>query len=110
MNRADATAVAEAILSALADDPELSSVKPNPGARTSSVERIITASPACVWMAVRRDHSASSVNPVPPRTEFIALRPLDESNDPDRHNPTAWMIAAEGFNADGSEPGNQCES
>jgi hypothetical protein len=100
---------AEVILSALAKDPALSSVRPNPGPRTTSVERIITASPTCVWMAVKRDHSASSVHPVEPRTEYVALRPLDESNDPQDHNPTAWMISAEGFNADGSEPGNQCE-
>lgn len=101
---------AEAILSALAQDPTLSSVKPDPGPRRSKVERIITASPSCVWLAVLRDHAASSVNPAPPRTEFVALRPLDHSNDPERHNPTAWMIDTEGFNADGSEPGNPCDS
>ena len=101
---------AQVILSALSEDPALSSVKPNPGARTTSVERIISASPTCVWMAVKRDHSASSVHPLQPRTEFIALRPLDQSNDPQDHNRTAWMITAEGFNADGSEPASQCES
>ena len=100
---------ADARLSGLANDPQLSSIRPNPGNRRTIVTRIITATPACVWTEVERDHTLNSVTPGPPRHEFIALRPIDRSNDPKGVNPTAWMITSEGFNADGSEPGNQCD-
>ena len=96
-------------VSALVEDPELRSIRPDPGNRRSTVSRIITSSPACVWMAVERDHALDSVDPEPPRTEYVALRPLDRSNDPKGKNPTAWMITSDGFNPDGVEPGNQCE-
>ncbi|MGI8685582.1 MAG: hypothetical protein ACR2MO_10935 [Acidimicrobiales bacterium] len=95
--------------SALAEDHELRSIKPNPGNRKTTVSRLITTMPACVWMAVERDHALDSVDPGPPRIEYVALRPLDRSNDPKGRNPTAWMITSDGFNPDGSEPGNQCE-
>ena len=95
-------------LTDLGNDPQLASIKSNPGDRRTTVQRIIHSSPSCVWMAVRRDYSATATRPPAPRTEYIALRPLDRSNDPRRLNPTAWMIAVAGFNEDGSEPGNQC--
>lgn len=97
-------------LSALANDPELRAIKPNPGNRKTTVTRIITAKPVCVWMAVERDHTLDSVTPATPRAEFLALRPLDKANDPKGRNRTAWMIASEGFNPDGSEPGDPCGS
>lgn len=100
---------AEAWLTALAKDRQLSSIKPDPGNRKTTVRRIISASRECVWSEVERDHSGSSTMPVTPRPQYVALRPLDRSNDPRKLNPTAWMIAVEGFNQDGSEPGNQCE-
>lgn len=99
----------ETWVSAFAKDPQLSSIKPVPANRRTTVRRIITASPDCVWMEVERDDSESSAVPVTPRTEYVALRPLDRSNDPRKFNPTAWMIGVEGFNEDGSEPGNQCD-
>lgn len=97
-------------ITALAQDPELRSIKPDPGNRKTTVSRLITVTPVCVWVAVERDHSLDSVNPEPPRVEYVALRPLDKSNDPKNRNRTAWMITADGFNPDGSEPGNQCGS
>ena len=101
---------ANAWIAGLSRDPQLSSIKPNPGNRQTTVSRLITVTSTCVWMAVDRDHTADSVVAAAPRVEYVALRPLDRSNDPERRNPTAWMIAADGFNADGSEPGNQCEA
>ncbi|HVM05939.1 MAG TPA: hypothetical protein VM242_12275 [Acidimicrobiales bacterium] len=92
----------------LADDPQLSGIRPNPGKRRTVVDRVIVASPGCVWMAVRRDYSARNVKAVPDRLEYIALRPLDSSNDPRKINPTAWMITTDGFRADGLEPSNPC--
>lgn len=98
----------DARISGLVSDPQLASIRPNPGNRRTTVERLITAGPECVWMTVERDHNADSVTPQPPRLEYLALRLLDQSNDGKGANPTAWMITSEGFNADGSEPGNQC--
>lgn len=100
---------ADAWFEALGKDPQLRSIKAQPGNRKTLVRRILSASRKCVWMAVERDHSASSVTPSGPRTEYIALRPLDKSNDRAGHNSTAWMITADGFNEDGSEPGNGCD-
>ena len=98
----------EAWLTALAKDPALTAIKANPGNRKSTVERLITVKPDCVWMAATRDRTANSTTPSPPQVEFVALRPLDRSNDPSHRNPTAWMIATDGSNEDGTEPGNPC--
>lgn len=97
-------------IDSIADDPSLSAIKPDPGNRRTTVRRLIGASSDCIWMAVERDHSASSTNPVPPREEYMLLHSLDRSNDPHHLNPTPWMIAAEGTRPDGSEPPNLCES
>jgi hypothetical protein len=95
-------------LTDLTQDPELKSIKPNPGNRKTTVERIIAASPSCVWMAVKRDHAETATRPGLPRTIYLGLRPLDKANDRKGLNPTAWMIVEDGFNEDGSEPGNPC--
>lgn len=89
-------------------DPELGGVRPEPGNRRTTVERIIAASPTCVWLATKRDRSTVNVNPGPTRTTYIAMKPLDPSNDPNDVNRTAWMIVQEGLLSDGSEPPNPC--
>lgn len=99
---------AEARLVGLARDPQLTSIRPNPANRKTTVKRLISVAPSCVWMAVERDHTGDSVTPQPLRLEYLAMRPLDRSNDPEGVNRTAWMITSEGFNADGSAPGDQC--
>lgn len=96
-------------LSALQRDPDLKGLRRPLGDRHTTVERFITNTPTCVWMAVKRDYTRSDVAPPPtPRIEFLALKPLDANNDPRDHNATAWMITADGTNVDGSEPANQC--
>ncbi|MGH9152382.1 MAG: hypothetical protein ACRD03_08310 [Acidimicrobiales bacterium] len=100
------SAHADAWVEALVDDPALSSVRA--GSRRTTVERVITAGPTCVWSEVRRDYSETTATPQPLQTEYVALRPLDPSNDPNQHNSTAWMITVDGFNADGSEPVDPC--
>lgn len=102
------TEQADVWLNTLDQDPDLRSIKASPGRRTTQVERIISASASCAWMAVSRDYSGTATQPKGPHTEYVALRPLDESNDPKNRNPTAWMIAGEGYDEDGSEPANQC--
>lgn len=92
----------------LADDPQLGGVRSNPGDRRTVVERVIAASPTCVWLAVQRDYSARNVEAVPTRIEYLALQPIDATNDPRKLNPTPWMITIDGFRADGKEPSNPC--
>lgn len=97
-------------LQALVRDRELKNVRPDPGSRVTRVERIIFASPRCLWFAMRRDYSAVYFELGPDRVQYLALEPLDRSNDPKGHNPTPWMITAEGYREDGVEPGNPCAS
>lgn len=98
----------EAWYSALSEDPDLTHLIANPGNRRTTVDRVLTASPQCVWIAVTRDHSASASSPAPPDDEYLTLRPLDRTNDPAKVNPSPWMIDAEGATKDGSEPSNPC--
>lgn len=92
----------------LADDPQLQGLKRPFGDRRTTVRRLISASPTCVWTEVERDYSQTDTNPGPVSSEYVELRPLDRSNDPNHRNPTAWMIAADGFRRDGAEPANPC--
>lgn len=96
-------------LDLLSSDPQLTKMVPNPSGRTTTVDRLITATPACVWMAVRRDYSQVAVDATPGPLEYLALRPLDRSNDPNGRNRTAWMITADGYRADEAEPENPCQ-
>lgn len=94
----------------LGNDPDLKGLRPTPGNRRTTVARVIASSPSCVWLAVRRDYSLVNVDPGPSRTEYVALEPLDGSNDPKRVNRTAWMITADGYRQDGAEPSNPCRT
>lgn len=99
---------ADGWFASLADDLELKGIRPNPGDRRTVVDRVIAASPSCVWLEVRRDYSARNVERSPSRPEYVALQPIDRSNDPRRVNPTPWMITVDGFRADGTEPSGPC--
>lgn len=101
-------AEAEVWFAAIGSDPELKGARPDQGRRVTAVERVIDASPSCVWVAVRRDYTATDVSPGPLRTEYVALEPLDRTNDPKGRNPTPWMITTDGFRSDGTEPSNPC--
>jgi hypothetical protein len=91
-----------------AHDLELKGIRPSPGNRKTTIERIIAASPACVWLAIKRDYTAVNVNPVPDRIEYLGMRPLDAANDLRGVNPTAWMVIVDGYRQDGAEPSNPC--
>lgn len=92
----------------IADDLELKGIRSPPGNRKTKVDRIIAASPKCVWLAVKRDYSAVNVDPGPDDTEYVALQPLDRSNDLRQVNRTAWMITDDVLLEDRSEPENPC--
>lgn len=102
--------VVSAWLDQLAKDPDLKGLKRPVGVRHTKVTRMIAISPSCVWLAVNRDYSETDVAPPPPKTEYVALKPLDTKVDPHHHNPTAWMIITDGYRTDGTEPDNPCPS
>lgn len=104
------TRQADAWVTALVDHPDRIDLGPSGFTRTTAVERVIAASPACVWVAVSRVYPATPFEAAFTRTEYVALQPLDPSNDPARSNPTAWMIMTAGFRGDGAEPANPCPS
>ncbi|MFP5375807.1 MAG: hypothetical protein ACLGIO_03365 [Acidimicrobiia bacterium] len=95
-------------IASFAHDPELGGIRPSPGNRVTTIDRVISASPSCVWLAVRRDYSAVNFDPGPDRVEYVALEPLDPTNDVRRVNRTAWMITTDGFRRDGAEPSDPC--
>ena len=95
-------------LTTLVDHPERLDLGPEGASRATSVERVIAESPSCVWLAVTRRYPQVASRAAFSRVEYVALQPLDRSNDPKGSNPTAWMIIAAGFRDDGEEPSNPC--
>lgn len=80
-----------------------------PGNKRSSVTQIISARPTCIFVKAERDYRAVSPNALAtPDVQWIGLKPLDPSRDPNRYNPTSWAFFYEGFPRDRSEPANQC--
>ena len=95
-------------IEAIVGDPEMKGIIANPRGRTTTVERLISASPTCVFIAARRDYSQVAVNSTPGPLEYLVLRRLDRSNDPSGRNRTAWMITADGYREDQAEPSDPC--
>jgi hypothetical protein len=95
-------------LQSLVEDPGLSGILSDPGVRRSQVDRLISASQVCVFVRVRRDYSKVAVDSTPGPLEYLVLRPLDRSNDPNNRNRTAWMITADGYRDDEAEPSDPC--
>lgn len=82
-----------------------------PGNKVTTVTELITATPTCVFSAVRRNYSAVSTGTVPPvDPQWVALRPADPSRDPGQYNSTRWAYAYDGYPADRSRPTNPCAS
>jgi hypothetical protein len=82
--------------------------KPAPGNRLTTVTQVVTAQPSCIFVRVQRDYSAMSPGPSPADPQWVALRPMDRSRDPNGHNLTSWAMIYDGFTADNSQPGNPC--
>ena len=81
-----------------------------PGNRRSTTERVISARSDCVFAAVSIDLSPVTTNEPAVATEYIAIRPVEAPAQSKQHNPTPWMITAEGFNEDRSQPPDPCAS
>lgn len=84
--------------------------KAEPGNRLTTVTRLITSNPTCVFASVQRDYSAMSPAPSRPESQWIALKPLEPPRDPHGYNQTSWAIIYDGFSRDRSQPINPCSA
>jgi hypothetical protein len=83
--------------------------KPAPGNRVTTVSRLITASPICMFAEVRRDYSPVAVGLASkPATLYVVLVTKDQADDPKHLNPTPWAMLYDGVQADGSQPDDVC--
>ena len=87
----------------------LAGYKPVPGNRVTTVSRLRTVSPICIFAEVVRDYSPVSEGLAPrPATLYVILVTKDEVDDPRRLNPTPWAMLYDGVQADGSQPDDVC--
>jgi hypothetical protein len=83
--------------------------KPTPGNRVTTVSRLITANPICIFAEVERDYSPLSDGPpTRPASLYVILVPKHESDDPRQLNPTPWAMLYDGVQEDGSQPEDVC--
>ena len=83
--------------------------KDPPGTRVTTVSRLITASPICMFAEVKRDYSPVTVGPGSgPATLYVVLVSKDAADDPGNLNPTPWTMLYDGVQADGSQPDDIC--
>jgi hypothetical protein len=81
----------------------------SPGNQATTLVRLIDVNPGCIFAQVNTDFSAVSLYPDPALSNaWVALVPLDDSQDPNGYNPTRWAFASEGFRKDLSQPENPC--
>lgn len=73
------------------------------GDRRVTVTRVISARPDCVVVEVSFDFSPILVDPPPPTTAYLTLRPTQPGADPDDVNRTPWSISNED-----TEPEDRC--
>lgn len=82
---------------------------PNPGNKRSTVTKIISATPSCIFVRVERDYTGVSPGAFATAdVQWVGLKPLDASRDPRGLNQTGWAFFYEGFPPDRSEPKDQC--
>ncbi len=80
-----------------------------PGNRVTTVSRLVTISPICIFAEVVRDYSPVTEG-LPPRPArlYVILVTKYEEDDPRRLNPTPWAMLYDGVQADGSQPEDVC--
>ena len=82
-----------------------------PGDKKTTVVRLITIEPSCIFAEVSKDFSAVVDRPdSTPSTQWVALVPLEHGKDPANYNPTPWMFIYDGFQEDRSQPPDPCAS
>jgi hypothetical protein len=76
---------------------DLRNVRRPPGDVRTTVLKLISASPSCIFVETSADYSAVLYKPGPPAASgYWALRPKQRGIDPDHLNPTPWALS---FNA-----------
>lgn len=84
-------------------------VRRPPGDGGFSVDAVLTAQPACTFVAGRQDASQVLETPTElPGVSYVQLVPKVEGVDPEGLNPTPWMIASSLYRPDGSVPEDPC--
>lgn len=79
------------------------------GNQVTTVSRLVTGSPDCIFAQVSRDLSAVVADPSPElAVQWVGLHRLDQARDPNRFNPTTWAFAYDGFQPDHSPPASPC--
>ena len=87
----------------------LTGYKAVPGNRVTTVSRLITVSPICMFAEVTRDYSPITEGAAPrPRSLYAILVTKHEADDPRQLNPTPWAMLYDGVQADGSQPEDVC--
>lgn len=87
----------------------LAGYKAVPGDRVTTVSRLITVSPICMFAEVTRDYSPITEGPPPPpATLYVVLVTKFEEDDPRQLNPTPWALLYDGIQEDGSQPEDIC--
>ena len=91
-NDPELTAQAQGFASLVSD---IDKAKNPPGDNRTTVVRLLTARPDCIYAETAVDVSATVLEPPPPRPSWVALRPSARGSDPQGINPTPFSIVAE---------------
>jgi hypothetical protein len=84
-------------------------LKNPPGNRVTTVSRLITVSPICIFVEVTRDYSPLTEGAAPrPASLYVVLVTKSEGDDPRELNPTPWAMLYDGVQVDGSQPEDVC--
>ena len=84
-------------------------MKNPPGNRVTTVARLITVSPICIFVEVTRDYSPVTAGAAPrPASLYVVLVTKTEADDPRQLNPTPWAMLYDGVQVDGSQPEDVC--
>jgi hypothetical protein len=78
-----------------------------PGNRVTTVSRLITATPLCIYAQVTRDYRPVGGS-VGNSVEWVGLKAATALSNPAPYNPTRWVYAVDGVMPDRSEPRNPC--
>lgn len=88
---------------------DLVGIKDPPGNRVTTVSRLITVSPICIFVEVSRDYSPVTAGQAPsPSKLYVVLVTKSEADDPRQLNPTPWAMLYDGIQVDGSQPEDVC--
>ncbi len=84
-------------------------MKNPPGNRVTTVSRLITVSPICIFVEVTRDYGPVTAGAAPePASLYVVLVTKHEADDPHQLNPTPWAMLYDGVQVDGSQPEDVC--